>query len=330
MNQDALIYEKAKKKVITHLVIAWILMLLYFIGVYFVLNIDFLKVGNINSDIIILAAAHLCLYALLFLLLGFGKKIFRVLYWFGFIFTLLSFYIPFKYLISDFSNFLTYVSFAGFLLIEMMALSRLGHYLKKNKWARIFYDLTIDVYDDEPEEIMPTRKINPKPQVVVEPELEEEYEEEYIEEEEEKEPYTQPQVSVRLGICVYASLMAFPIVVQIFQNLFASYDLKTVFATKDIFLLCLLSALIWTAPVFYLYYNHYHAKRVCLICLGCEVVCILCNLPKFIGYISSGDYPIRVFILFVLVNILRYLALFFALKPLKDIEVEKPIEDEYE
>ena len=35
---------------------------------------------------------------------------------------------------------------------QTMFLVQLGSYLKHNKWSRIFFDLTIDVYEDEMED----------------------------------------------------------------------------------------------------------------------------------------------------------------------------------
>lgn len=328
-NQDQMIYQKAQRRVIFHLVFSLFLLILYFIGVYFVLNIDFLKISgsSLNNVIIALGAAQICLFGLLFLLLSFGKKIFRIFYWFGFLLTLGLFYVPIKYALDDMANILTYATLAGFMFIKTMFLIQLGSYLKRNKWARIFFDWTIDVYEEEEETYVPpvqTKKrpiSQPKqkrPQYVQESTY---IEEEYEEESQEKEPYTQPQISIRLGICVYASLMIFPIIVQIFSNFFSSYDLQSVFATKDMFMLCIFSALVWTIPVFYLYYDHPYAKRIVLICILLEALCILFYLPKFIGYYTAEDpkYPLRVFILFVIVDAIRYGVLLFSLKPLTQV-----------
>ena len=53
---------------------------------------------------------------------------------------------------------------------------------------------------------------------------------------------TLPQLSVRLGIIIYGELILFPILIQIFSNLFASLDMQKVFATKDMFMLCIFTA----------------------------------------------------------------------------------------
>lgn len=334
-DQDQIIYKKAKNRVITRLIISWILLCLYFIGAFTVLNLDFLKTtNNLNTVIIVLAISQLCLYGFIFLLLSFGKKIFRILYWLVFILTLCLFYVPIHFAMQDMAHILTYASMLGFMFIKTMFLVQLGSYLKHNKWSRIFFDLTIDVYEDEMEDtieqpVLRVKQVKKKP--VRQPEPEYIYEEEE-EEAEEKEPYTQPQVSIRLGIGIYASLMVFPILIQIFSNYFASYDLQTVFATQDMFMLCIFTALVWTVPVFYLYYDHPYAKRIVLICAILEVFCILFYAPKFIGYYVGKDpeYPLRVFILFILVDAIRYGVLFYCLKPLLHIESPTHIDEDDE
>ena len=175
-DQDQIIYKKAKNRVITRLIISWILLCLYFIGAFSVLNLDFLKTtNNLNTVIIVLAISQLCLYGFIFLLLSFGKKIFRVLYWLVFILTLCLFYVPIQFAMQDMAHILTYASMLGFMLIKTMFLVQLGSYLKHNKWSRIFFDLTIDVYEDEMEDtieqpVIRVKQVKKKPVRQPEPE----------------------------------------------------------------------------------------------------------------------------------------------------------------
>lgn len=334
-NQDLLLYNKAKKRVITRLFVSWFLLLFYFVGVFFVLNLDFLKTANnLNTVIIVLAISQLCLYGFIFLLLSFGKKIFRILYWLVFILTLFLIYVPIQFILQDLPHILTYSSLLGFMLIKIMFLSQLGSYLKHNKWSRIFFDLTIDIYEDEEDDIIqqPVLKTKVKKEKRYQEPIQPTYVIEEEEEEYEDEPYTQPQISIRLGIGIYASLMVFPILIQIFSNFFASYDLQTVFATKDMFMLCIFTALIWTVPVFYLYYDHPYAKRTVLICAILEVLCVILYSTKLVGYYVSKDpeYPLRVFILFIIVDMIRYVIIFYCLKPLLQIDPSTYINEETE
>lgn len=312
---DATIYKKAKTRVLIHLWLSYLLMVLYFTGVWFLLHLDFFSIQESqlsNTLLIVLAAGQLILYLILFLMLSGGYKVFRIFYWICYVFEIGLLAIPGYYLFEDLSKFLVYGTLIGCMLIKLIFLSTLGSYLKQNRWAKVFFDYVIEIeedeYDPQEEELFePIRSTYQEPET----EIEEEYEE--------KEPYTLPQISIRLGIAVYASLMIFPIVVQIFSSFFVSNDLKTVFATKDIFMLCIISAVIWTIPVFFMYYNHPASKKILLGCTLAEGISIVAFLPRFIGYITSNDYPIRVFILFILVDILRYIILYIALRPISKL-----------
>ena len=112
--------------------------------------------------------------------------------------------------------------------------------------------------------------------------------------------------------------MLFPILIQIFSNLFESLDMQKVFATKDIFMLCIFTAFIWTIPLFYMYYNQKATKKIIACCMLGEIIRIMLYLPKFMGYYKSNEYSIRVFIFFVIVDIIRVAILFiFAIHVLK-------------
>ena len=129
---------------------------------------------------------------------------------------------------------------------------------------------------------------------------------------------TLPQLSIRLGIIIYGELMLFPILIQIFSNLFESLDMQKVFATKDIFMLCIFTAFIWTIPLCYMYYNQKSTKKIIACCMLGEIIRILLYLPKFMGFYKSNEYSIRVFIFFVIVDIIRVAILFiFAIHVLK-------------
>ena len=136
---------------------------------------------------------------------------------------------------------------------------------------------------------------------------------------------TLPQLSVRLGIIVYGELILFPILIQIFSNLFESMDMQKVFATKDIFVLCIFTAFIWTIPLFYMYYNHKYTKKIIACCMLGEIIRILVYLPTFMKYYNSHEYSIRVFVFFILIDFIRLLILFvFAIHVLKSEQEYAP------
>ena len=129
---------------------------------------------------------------------------------------------------------------------------------------------------------------------------------------------TLPQLSIRLGIIIYGELILFPILIQIFSNLFASLDMQKVFATKDIFMLCIFTAFIWTIPLFYMYYNQKATKKIIACCMIGEIIRILVYLPTFMNYYKSQEYSIRVFIFFIIIDIIRLVILFvFAIRVLQ-------------
>ena len=67
-DQDQIIYKKAKNRVITRLIISWILLCLYFIGAFSVLNLDFLKTtNNLNTVIIVLAITIMSIWFHIFI-----------------------------------------------------------------------------------------------------------------------------------------------------------------------------------------------------------------------------------------------------------------------
>ena len=312
--KDAILYQKAKTRTSIRLFFSYIFLVLYFVGSFFLLNLDFLDNPLPPLFLIILAGGQLVLYLILFLMLVSGAKVFRIFYWICFFFEFLLVALPVYYLIQDIPSFMFYAAWIGCMLIKLIFLYAVGHSLGHNRWSKILYDHVVEIdeeseeeeygeYDQEEELYEPIKKpVYPK------------YE--YEEKDYEAEPYTLPQVSVRLGICIYASLMVFPIVVQIFSNFFVSNDLQTVFATKDIFILSIITAVIWTIPIFFMYYNHPYSKRILIGCAIGEIISLAAYMPKFIGYITSGAYPIRVFILFAIVELVRYAILLWALRPL--------------
>ena len=120
------------------------------------------------------------------------------------------------------------------MLVKTMALSQIGGYLKNNRWCKIYYDHTIEL-DDEDDDWVEKQTKNVDYNKIKEKyakEMEQDEQDDEDEYETEKTPMTLPQLSVRLGIIIYGELILFPILIQIFSNLFESMDMQKVFATK--------------------------------------------------------------------------------------------------
>mgnify|MGYP000457867514 FL=1 len=213
------------------------------------------------------------------------------------------------------------------MLVKTIALSQIGGYLKNNRWCKIYYDHTIEL-DDEDDDWVEKQTKNVDYNKIKEKyakEMEQDEQDDEDEYETEKAPMTLPQLSIRLGIIIYGELILFPILIQIFSNLFESMDMQKVFATKDIFVLCIFTAFIWTIPLFYMYYNQKATKKIIACCMIGELIRILVYLPSLMKYYNSHEYSIRVFIFFILIDIIRLLILLtFAIHVLKSEQEYAP------
>ena len=319
--ENLILYQKAKHKITIHLILYFILLCIYFLAMtYLFSSMEFLKVDNsaFKSMLIKLGTGQILLYGITFILLSTGKKWFKILYWIDVVISLLLIYFPVKMLMTNLSMLLPFFVLIACMLIKTIVLCQIGGYLKHNRWCKIYYDHTIEL-DDEDDDWVEKQTKNVDYEKIkdkYEKEFEEsDQEDEYVTE---KAPMTLPQLSIRLGIIIYGELMLFPILIQIFSNLFESLDMQKVFATKDIFMLCIFTAFIWTIPLFYMYYNQKATKKIIACCMLGEIIRIMLYLPKFMGYYKSNEYSIRVFIFFVIVDIIRVAILFiFAIHVLK-------------
>ena len=328
--QNLILYQKAKQKITIHLILYFAILCIYFfLMAYLFSNINFLKVDDpsFHSMLLKLTAGQLILYGITFVLLSLGNKWFRILYWIDLVITLLLIYFPIHLLLSNLKNILPFFILIACMLLKTVALSRIGGYLKNNRWCKIYYDHTIEL-DDEDDDWVEKQTKNVDYNKIKEKyakEMEQDEQDDEDEYETEKAPMTLPQLSIRLGIIIYGELILFPILIQIFSNLFESMDMQKVFATKDIFVLCIFTAFIWTIPLFYMYYNQKATKKIIACCMIGELIRILVYLPSLMKYYNSHEYSIRVFIFFILIDIIRLLILFtFAIHVLKSEQEYAP------
>ncbi len=319
--ENLILYQKAKHKVTIHLILYFILLCIYFLAMFYLFsNMDFLKVEDsaFRSMLIKLGTGQIFLYGITFILLSTGKKWFRILYWIDILISFIILYFPVKLLMSNLTIILPFFVLVACMLLKTIVLCQIGGYLRNNRWSKIYFDYTIELDDEDDDWVekqtknVDYEKIKDKYENKFE---ESDQEDEYVTE---KAPMTLPQLSIRLGIIIYGELMLFPILIQIFSNLFESLDMQKVFATKDIFMLCIFTAFIWTIPLFYMYYNQKATKKIVAACMAGEIIRILIYLPVFVGYYKSQEYSLRVFIFFIILDIIRLAILFiFAIKVLK-------------
>lgn len=350
-SQDAFLYKKCKQRVSRKLFLTFAFLILYCVGVYIGFDTALLQVDS-NGFTILLATVllvQLCIYSILFLLLASGSKIYRFLYWFAFLFSVILIYVPVSSMLQDTEHFLSYILLIICMLCKLNVLYHFGHYLYRNPCAKVLYDHVIEVDENgqfqdkrfEKDIRKAQKKLNKKPQTLPDTitdmdseipimDMDENPNEELFIPKDPYEGLTYQKLSIRLGLIVYVSLGLFPILVQIFHSLFVSTDYQQIFANRDIFIACMVSAIIWTLPVFFLYYNHPKSKLSVKCCGAIELARILIYLPTFIGYFRLEDtsYPLRTFLFFILLDMIRYFFLFRTIYPIFKIAQPEPVNDD--
>ncbi|MBQ0065179.1 MAG: hypothetical protein KBT48_05400 [Firmicutes bacterium] len=338
-SQDLRILKNAKQHVSFSTTFMFLLLILYFVSLFYVNNqVSFLAVSDsFKSTCYILAAIQIFAFAFIDMLIMKGRKNARILYWLVFILAIGEYYFPMVAISNDPIHFLTYIALMLMMLLKLATMARFGSYLNHNKFCKILFDHVLEVYSEEDQEdtqeifVEPTIKPNPTiPPILKEEDLfgewmDTESKQQFIQPEKEEdividviEEFTFPQLAIKLAAVVYGSLAGFPILANLLSELLCSTDGKVVFAIKDIFMLCILSAVLWTFAILFLYYDHPKSKTLCNVCFVGEAIGILFYLPKFIGYMHSEtiQYAPRVFILFGILNLVRYSLLALIIKPI--------------
>lgn len=137
-----------------------------------------------------------------------------------------------------------------------------------------------------------------------------------------------PQLAIRLGAVVLISLILFPAIVQIFQNLFVSTDNKQVFATGLMFTVCILSAIIWIIPVFFLYLKEPFSKTCVLFCLLLEIIAGIWFGFRLYSYahLETVSYGWQVFLYLIVLDAIRLGILFWGIAPV--FSTPRPLGDQ--
>ena len=320
MNQDWQLYKKAKGRVLAHMFFYWVTLAIYFIFSYLFLSEEMASIPDFSRIFVVLAFGQILLFTLLFSLLSIGNKWIRWLYWIGLFLDCALFYIPFRMAFQDFSHVIFYAKYIFLMIIKVMFLFQIGLYLFRNKYCKIFYERVISIEGDDYELNLYS---DPVP-YVREDEQDIPNDEESDFQEKKEVIYTYPQISLRLGFCVYGSVILFPAFTILFGGLFTSMNMQSVFATKEIFIQSIFSAFIWTIPIFFLYYNQDTSQKCIKCCIGVEILANLWYLFRLKTYFDVGDYSIRVFVFFIVLDILRYILLAYFIKPVFLQEKKEP------
>lgn len=149
---------------------------------------------------------------------------------------------------------------------------------------------------------------------------------------EDKSAKAYPRLALRLGAVVYGSLIFFPILVQIFQDMFVSIDNQQVFATRLVFTICIITAVLWTIPIFFLYLKEPFSKSCCWICLGLEIIAAVWFGFQLYGYSHSESvqYAWQVFLYLIVLDAVRLSLLAWAVWPVFTLPAPQQDEDELE
>lgn len=142
-----------------------------------------------------------------------------------------------------------------------------------------------------------------------------------------------PRMALRIAACVFGELILFPAIVHIFQNNFVSIDNTNVFALNLMFTQSILSAALWTPAIFFLYLKQPGSKKALVICSVLQVAGMIFGGWMLWQFYKSETivYSARVFIYFLILEVLRYGILAFVLKPaFKLPEIHRTNEDPYD
>lgn len=116
------------------------------------------------------------------------------------------------------------------------------------------------------------------------------------------------QMAIRIAAVVYGELVLFPILMNIFQNHFVSINTNSVFAINLMFTLCILSAVVWTLPIFFLYLKQPGVKKILWVAAILQIGIAAFGLWMLHGYYTSPTvhYADSVYTYFLMSEVVRY------------------------
>ncbi len=111
MTQDEKILLKARRRVKMRCTFTFILLILFHALLFAGFYLGYLEsdVSNIYPILLLMASSEICLFGFFGILLGFGKKFFRFLYWFVPLFSFCLLIIPVQYAFNDLVHSISYI-----------------------------------------------------------------------------------------------------------------------------------------------------------------------------------------------------------------------------
>lgn len=178
----------------------------------------------------------------------------------------------------------------------------------------------------------PAPQFRQQPQPVYQQPVYEEDEYEMLQEDPvlEKTVFSYPQLAIHIAVCVYSELILLPILCEFLHPWLVTTDKNYSFATQVMFSLCIISAIVWTIAVFFLYLRQPSSRAVVGICMGVEAMTAVWTVLKLYSYTQSIDviYSWYVYAIFAVLDLVRLGILLWAASPVFKVPVPKP--DEYD
>ena len=306
----ALVYNRRR------MILTMATVILAFVLSEIILHIPLFAIENrlFQVFILLMSVIEIFSYLSLFVCLNTGNRLYRYLYWVGFFTSVSMMLYPISCIFSNLTNGLTYILLLIIMGVKCLVLFRQGQYLFHNPNAQYIYDRILFVDDMKKEKDVKPKK---KPVNKNMPTIRKGSDGIPVY----YQDSSYQKISFRLAALIYGTLMLYPVIIQIFHNLFVSFDFQSNFALRGMFMACVISALVWTIAIFYLYYNQPQSRTVILFCWVVEIIRIIYSSVQLFGFFQSDNYPLRAFILFIFMDLLRYIGLFYYTKMVFSLEI---------
>lgn len=316
--------ERAKAYNRRQMIFTYGVIIVSFILSQVVIRLPFFAVENKTflNIFLMMSVMEVIIYAAVFYLLNTGAAVYRYIYWIALFISFSMILYPLSNAFSDLMKGIPYLLVVMIMLGKCYALYKEAIYLMQNPNAQYIYDRVLFVDEIENEKPVTTKPKTSSHKAMPTIRKGTDGIPVYYED----ASYT--KLSTRIAMIVYGSLMLFPVIIQIFHNLFVSFDFQSNFALRGMFGACVVSALSWTIAIFYMYYNQPQSKMIVRICWVIEVIRVIYYSTVLYGYLQSDNYPLRAFILFILLDALRYAGLYYFSRQIFTMETPLPQDDE--
>lgn len=340
-------YQKAQSKVILRLVIFFLFLSVYFVGmIWFFDQPFFLKSNQLEFVYLMEIMIEAVVVLLDFFVVAAGRSYSRGFLWILVVGECLLPLIPMYLFFYERSYLL--LEFAWFLLLSLKAYCfyLLANWMNNNEWADFYfingktrkkrpsssleqslYEESLSyqqaqaesmyqepVYEPEPEEIPVQNEPPVVPETIVEQTI--------VHEVKVKKVPNYSQLAIRLGIMIYGQLVVFPMIIQVFQDFFVSVDNRYVFGMRWMFNDCLTSALLWTWSLFFLFLNMKSSKKVVTLTFVLQAIATLFFMyDLYTIFTGATEYPLTVYIYLIILDVIRLTLITWAIAPVYLIPV---------